>query len=378
MSVTRSPIFIVHVIHHLLIGGMENGLVNLINHLPRDQFRHAIVCVEDCSDFRQRIEREDVEVYAMHRSRIGVWRLRWRLLKLLSELKPDIVHSRNMSGLDALLPARCLGIKTIHSEHGFDVDDVRGRASKKAWLRRLHSPLVGRYVTVSCDLKRILIRESGIASRRVKQIYNGVDTDVFCPNARLGLHLLPIEWQREDLFIVGTVGRAQPIKDQATLVRAFAEVLGRGPWLQASLRLMIVGDGPALDALRQLAFDLGVEGRVWFTGARRDVSDLLQTMSLFVLPSLNEGISNTLLEAMACGLPVLATAVGGNVELLVENVVGSSFAPGDHGSLAAMICAYVKDPDRLRHHSLAARRRAVENFSLQSMVSSYQQVYESI
>ena len=125
LTVSKTPIFIVHVIHHLHTGGLENGLVNLINHLPRDRFRHAVVCVEDFSDFKQRIERDDVEVYAMHRSRIGVWRLRWRLLKLLSELKPDIVHSRNMSGLDALLPARSLGIKTIHSEHGYDVDDVR-------------------------------------------------------------------------------------------------------------------------------------------------------------------------------------------------------------------------------------------------------------
>ena len=378
LTVSKIPIFIVHVIHHLHTGGLENGLVNLINHLPRDRFRHAVVCVEDFSDFKQRIERDDVEVYAMHRSRIGVWRLRWRLLKLLSELKPDIVHSRNMSGLDALLPARSLGIKTIHSEHGFDVDDVRGQAKKKAWLRRLHSPLVGRYVTVSRDLERILIRESGIATQRVKQIYNGVDTDVFFPKARRCLHLLPIEWQREDLFIVGTVGRVQPIKDQATLIRAFAEVLRRNPIRLSKLGLIIVGDGPALDELRSLASDLGLAASVWFTGARHDIAALLQSMDLFVLPSLNEGISNTLLEAMACGLPVLATAVGGNVELLVENVVGSSFAPGDHGSLAAMICAYVEDPDRLRHHSAAARRRAVENFSLQAMVSSYQNVYESI
>ena len=357
---------------------MENGLVNLINHLSRHKFKHAIVCIEDFSDFRQRITRDDVEVYALHRTQIGVWRLRWRLLKLLFDLQPDIVHSRNMSGLDALLPARWLGIKTIHSEHGFDIDDVHGRAWKKAWLRRFHSPLIDRYVTVSRDLERILIQESGIASRRVKQIYNGVDTEVFYPKTERCLTKLPIEWQHQDLFVVGTIGRVQPIKDQATLVRAFAQVVQCGSRANVSLRLMVVGDGPALNDLRQLAFDIGVERFVWFTGARADVSDLLQTMNLFVLPSLNEGISNTLLEAMACGLPVLATAVGGNVELLVENVMGSSFSPGDHDSLAAMICAYIEDPERLRNHSAAARRRAVENFSLQAMVSSYQNVYESI
>ena len=378
MRVNGPQILIVHVIHHLVIGGMENGLVNLINHLPRERFRHAVVCVEDFSDFRQRIERDDVEVYAMHRSQIGAWRLRWRLLNLLSKLKPDIVHSRNLSGLDALLPARCLGIKTIHSEHGFDVGDVRGPATKTAWLRRLHSPLVGCYVTVSRDLARRLAVDAGIAPRRVKQIYNGVDTDVFQPRSDRCPDLLPIEWPREGLFVVGTVGRARPIKDQSTLLRAFAEVLQRGTAPREHLRLIIVGDGPALGSLRGLASELGVAASVWFTGARADVACLLQAMDLFVLPSLNEGISNTLLEAMACGLPVLATAVGGNVELLVENVVGGGFTPGDHGTLAAMINAYVEDPLRLRHHSAAARRRAVEKFSLQSMVSSYQRVYESI
>lgn len=125
------PLFVVHVIHHLVIGGMENGLVNLINHLPRERFRHAVICIEDFSDFRQRIERDDVEVYAMHRSKIGIWRLRWRLWRLLSQLKPDVVHTRNLSGLDALLPARLAGIKTLHSEHGFDVDDIGGRATRR-------------------------------------------------------------------------------------------------------------------------------------------------------------------------------------------------------------------------------------------------------
>jgi len=106
---------ILHVIHHLVIGGMENGLVNLINHMPRECFRHAVACIEGYSDFRQRITRPDTEVFALHRSNAGVWKIRKQLFQLCRRLQPQVVHSRNLSGLDALAPARFAGVRNcIH------------------------------------------------------------------------------------------------------------------------------------------------------------------------------------------------------------------------------------------------------------------------
>ncbi|MGS0753807.1 glycosyltransferase [Roseateles sp. GG27B] len=130
--------------------------------------------------------------------------------------------------------------------------------------------------------------------------------------------------------------------------------------------------------MRRLASELGITEQTWFAGARQDVAALLQTLDLFVLPSLNEGISNTLLEAMATGLPLLATAVGGNVELLTDGVVGSTFIPGDHCSLAVMISRYYLQPDLRAAQGAAARAHAVQSFSLQAMVSHYQAVYETL
>lgn len=372
------PLLIVHVIHHLVIGGMENGVVNLINRLPRDRFRHAVICIEDYSDFRQRIERDDVEVHALHRSKIGAWRLRWRLFALLRRLRPDIVHTRNLSGLDALLPARLAGIKTLHSEHGFDVDNLDGRAARPVLLRRLHSPLVRHYVAVSRDLSRLMTDRWGVAASRVTQIYNGVDTERFCPISPRRHDLLPPTLRGTELFVIGAVGRVRPIKDQSTLLRAFAAVLSRRPEWRARLRLAIVGDGPLLALLKEEAQALGVASLVWFAGARHDVSDLLQAMNLFVLPSLMEGISNTLLEAMATGVPVLATAVGGNVELLDEGTVGETFAVGDASALAAMIENYAGNAELCARHGAAARQRAVQRFSLQAMVAKYQDIYETL
>ena len=382
-----SPTLIVHVVHHLQIGGLENGVVNLINRLPQERFRHVVVCIEDFTDFSRRIERADVEVVAMHRSRVGVWRLRWQLLQLFRRLRPDIVHTRNLSGLDALLPARLAGARTLHSEHGFDVDNLTGGAFRPTLLRRLNAPLISRYVALSNDLRRVMCERWQIAPLRVRQIYNGVDTQKFTPSmpstrstrSTSARHdLLPLDLQAEGLFIVGTVGRVQAVKDQATLLRAFAAVLASIPESRWRLRLVLVGDGPLLPDLQQLARDLGIAELTWFAGARQDVAALLQSFDLFVLPSLNEGISNTLLEAMATGLPLLATAVGGNVELLTEGVVGSTFAPGDHCSLAVMISQYYLKPELRAEQGTAARAHAVQSFSLEAMVANYQAVYETL
>jgi sugar transferase (PEP-CTERM/EpsH1 system associated) len=369
---------VLHVIHQLAMGGMENNLVNLINRMPASGFRHAIACVEDFSDFRSRLVKPDVEVFALHRSRVGVQRLRLELFRLCRRLRPRIVHSRNRSGLDALLPARLAGVRyRVHGEHGWDVDDLRGESWKLILLRRLHSPLVSRYITVSKDLERYLTRRVGIAAGRVTQIYNGVDTERFAPAADKPVGLLPSSLAGPDLVVIGTVGRIQAVKDQATLLRAFAALRSARPESRPRLRLAIVGDGPLLGELRELARSLGVAETTWMPGALGNVPDVLRLLDVFVLPSLSEGISNTILEAMASRLPVLATARGGNVELVEEGQNGRLFEPGDVPALTRLLAEYLDDPARRRAHADTARRRALERFSLDAMVASYQAVYEA-
>ena len=163
--VGKQPPLIVHAIHHLIMGGLENGLINLINHMPRDRFRHAILCLDYFSEFRERLEREDVEVYAMHRKPGKDLASYWRLYKLFRELKPAIVHSRNLSGLDALLPATLAGVPCrIHGEHGWYDNDPDGSNRKYRLLRRLHRPMVNRYVALSSDLESYLQTHIGRAS----------------------------------------------------------------------------------------------------------------------------------------------------------------------------------------------------------------------
>ncbi|CAN7662439.1 TIGR03088 family PEP-CTERM/XrtA system glycosyltransferase [Pseudoduganella sp. LjRoot289] len=378
-AMERRPL-VLHVIHHLYIGGMENGLVNLINHMPADRYRHAILCVEDYSDFRLRITRPDVEVMALHRSRIGVWRMRLEMFKLFRRLKPAFIHSRNMSGLDALLPALLAGVPhRIHGEHGWDVHDLDGRAFKPALLRRLHAPLVSRYITVSQDLARYLGRRVGVSGRRISQVYNGVDMARFAPlRDRSALPPGFAGHEAEGTVVIGTVGRAQAVKDQATLLRAFARLVEDEPGLGAALRLVLVGDGPKLRPLQALAQELGIAQQTWFAGASSEVPRMLAALDVFVLPSLSEGISNTILEAMASGLPVLATAVGGNVELVRAGEEGAFFEPGDVAGLARLMGVYSGDAALRRAHGAAARAGALARYSMPAMVSNYMAVYDGL
>ena len=378
MSSAPRPL-VLHVIHHLVIGGMENGLVNLINHMPPDRYAHAIACVEDFSSFRNRITRPGVEVFALRRSQIGVWGLRRALYRLCRKVKPTIVHTRNLSGLDALLPAFLAGVPhRVHGEHGWDISDLHGTQRRSTWLRQLHSPLVDRYVAVSRHIESFLNTRVGVRPARIAQIHNGVDTRRFTPGTTRARLELPPSFHREGVVIIGTVGRLQSVKDQATLIRAFAQLAVRNPAVAESARLLVIGDGPLKAELMQLAAALAVVDRVHFTGALDDVPSALASLDLFVLPSLNEGISNTILEAMATGLPVVASAVGGNVELVDAGVTGRLFAARDVDALASLLCEYVADPALRDAHGRCARQSALDRFSLESMVSRYAELYDTL
>lgn len=380
MSTAAPPPLVAHVIHHLVTGGMENGLVNIVNNMPAGTFRHMIVCVEDASEFRKRIRREDVRVLELHRSKIGPWRLRKALYDGFREWRPAIVHSRGLSGLDALIPAKLAGVAhTVHGEHGWDVSDIDGKRWKPKLLRKLHSPFVERYVTVSEDLKNFLISRVGIGANRISAICNGVDTERFQPSATPDLEWLPQSFRGSDLVRFGTVGRLQPVKDQATLIRALALAIKSSPSdLAPRLRLIIVGDGPLREELAGLAESLGVSRQVFFAGDRNDVPRVLQSFDAFALSSLNEGISNTILEAMATGLPLIVTGVGGNVELVPGGEIGAHFAAGDTGALASLLISYGWNEELRSVQGQAARQRALHRYSLTGMVFAYQSLYEQL
>ncbi|PLX63024.1 TIGR03088 family PEP-CTERM/XrtA system glycosyltransferase [Sedimenticola selenatireducens] len=375
-----SPPLIAHVIHHLWIGGLENGLINLINRIPKERYRHAIIFMDDFSDFRDRLQRDDVQVIAIHKKPGRDPVAKWRLFKLFRALQPSILHSRNLSGLDALLPAYMAGIKhRVNGEHGRDIDDLDGSNKKLQLLRRLHRPLVNRYIPLSQDLERYLKEKIGVDSAHITQIYNGVDTDRFKPSPGVRPCLPANEGFTDDKsIIIGTVGRVQSVKDQMNLAEGFIQLLEKHPDLKKTARLVMIGDGPLRESVLERLNEAGYANLVWAPGPRDDVHTLLPAMDLFVLPSLAEGISNTLLEAMSSGLPVIATAVGGNPELVVDGKTGTLIPAADSQALANALAHYLWNRELLKTHGTAARERIEERFSITAMVEQYIGVYDQM
>ncbi len=375
---SQAPL-VAHVIHHLVMGGLENGLVNLINRMPAKRYRHAIICMTRYSDFRNRIESPNVEVFALNRKDGRDWAALARLFRLIRKLNPAIVHSRGMSGLDSMLPALLNGVSArIHGEHGRDIDDLDGNNRKGQWVRRLHRPLVSHYIALSKDLESYLEKKIGVPKRHVTQIYNGVDCQNFRP-ASSGRVPLPISGFANDTsFIIGTVGRMQAVKDQANLTRAFILLTSMLPEKKDQLRLVMVGDGPLRSQCEKLLDCAGLRHLAWLPGARDDVVDFMRGMDLFVLPSLAEGISNTILEAMACGLPVIATQVGGNPELVEEGITGNLIPAANPNALAEAMVPYLLKSGLGANRGRAGRIRTESRFSIESMVDSYMLVYDRV
>jgi sugar transferase (PEP-CTERM/EpsH1 system associated) len=371
---------IVHIVHRFDTGGMENGMVNLFNTLPPQRYRHTVVALTDYSDFRQRITAQPVEFHALHRPPghgLG-WTVRlWRLLR---QLKSDLVHTRNLAALEAQFVAAAAGVHaTVHGEHGRDVFDLHGRNWKYNLLRRAARSFVSNYIAVSRDLESWLRQTVRVPPRKLHQIYNGVDSVKFHPRAGARPAVLPPGFADAGSTVFGSVGRMVEVKDYPMLTRAFIKVLQQSPERAAQARLVIVGDGPARAACMELLAQAGMAHLAWLPGERHDIAELMQAFDVFVLPSKNEGISNTILEALASGLPVIATAVGGNVELVEDGVTGRLVPAGDAENMAQALLGYLGDPEaqsRIVRQGDNARRQAEQRYSIPAMAEAYAAVYD--
>lgn len=377
MEIRHTPLLIVHIIHRLHIGGLENGLVNLINNMDEEKFRHVVICMTEYTDFRYRFNRE-VPCYALHKKEGQDFAVFLRLWRLLREIQPDIVHTRNIGTLECVVPAVLSGVGVrLHGEHGRDINDLHGENRKHNYLRKFVSPWIYSFIALSKDLESWLKHAVGITPEKVIQIYNGVDTKKFRPQLTDMRIKSLADFDNRDSVIIGTVGRMRREKDPLNLVNAFIRLADSMPEYKDKLCLHMLGDGELYNEVKQTLDDAGYLDNAWLPGARNDVSELMQNMDMFVLPSKGEGISNTILEAMACGLPVIATNVGGNPELVVDGETGCLVPSCDSAALADAIAMYMQTPELLSKHGAAGRDRVLSNFSMKNMVDSYTNLYEA-
>jgi len=366
---------VVHIVFRFDYGGLENGVVNVLRGLAGDELRHAVVALTEATEFADRLP-NNVDVHSIGKQPGKDPRAYARLFRLLRQLKPRIVHSRNVGTIDCALVAFMARVPVrIHSEHGWDIFDPDGASPKYRWIRRLMNPFIHRFVTVSEDLAQWLENTVGIARGKIECLRNGVDTGRFSPQGDGSDTVLPEALRGEENVVVGSVTRFSAIKDPLNLINAFHSIVQQATESVQKPVLVMAGAGELLSDAREVLKKSDLEARSWLPGARDDIPQLMRAMDVFVLGSLREGISNTILEAMACGLPIVACNTGGNPELVAEGVNGFLVPPGDAEALSVALGRYIDDPELRQRHGLESRRRAEREFSMAVMIQRYRSLY---
>jgi sugar transferase (PEP-CTERM/EpsH1 system associated) len=361
---------VLHVISCMGRGGAEMGILKLIAGLG-GEFEHRICSTRGFdADFVQSSFSEG-KMYVAGSAELKLQFPLFRLARIMREYRPHIVHTRNWGALEAVAAAKLASVPVVvHSEHGYEVDMFAGLPMRRRLFRRAAYAMTDAIFAVTRELRDFHARQAWIRPERMGVMYNGVDTQRFAPCEKTRTATRKELGMPEDAFVVGTVGRLVPIKDHQTLLKAAGMLSAKG----IDVRVLLVGSGPERERLQATAAS-ALEGRVCFAGDSDRVPELLNAMDVFVLPSLREGMSNTLLEAMACGLPVLASNVGGNPEIIENNHNGSLFAPGDVEWLANKLQLLASNPSLIHELGTAARNRAIESFSLSRMLELYRSFY---
>lgn len=350
---------IAHVTQGLDVGGQEKLLVEFARHADRRRFELFVIVLGGRGTLAAALEDLGCTVLTLDEPtglRPGLVR---RLARLLRTQRIDVVHTHDDRPLlYGMIAAWWAGVRRrIHTHHHGAVPYItRRQRVLQGWAARL----CDRFVCVSHDSARYAVA-LGVAAARVLTLHNGIDLERF-----------PFTGPRADGPAV-TVARLSPEKDVANLLRAAREVVAAAP----EFRLEIAGDGPCREELLRLTGELSLTGRVRFLGEVRDVSTLLGGARLFVLPSQTEGVSLTILEAMARGLPVVATHVGGNPEVVIAEETGLLVPARDPAALAAALLRVHRDAEMARRLGEAGRHRAETLFDVRHMVACYEALYEA-
>jgi sugar transferase (PEP-CTERM/EpsH1 system associated) len=364
-----------HVVNVLSLSGMEHGVIKQVNRLDAARFAPSICCLAFQRDETRAVLNPRVPVRELRKAAGRNLGLVPRLAACFRRERVDIVHSHNWQTFFYTVAAAALARVPlrVHGLHGREAEPPSARQIRLSrWLAR-H---VSRLLAVSGDLGRELVTAWGVPAERVSVIANGVDLDGF---ARPG----PVEALRETLGlapehrVIMSVGGLRPVKDYPTLIRAFARVRAVRP----EARLVIVGGergGGNQGELEALAVSLGVGPMVLFPGVRQDINDLLALSDVYVNSSVFEGMSNTILEAMAASRPVVATDVGGNPELVRDGISGYLVPPRDPSALAGRLVDLLADPSLAKAQGAAGRALVESEHAIGRMVTAYEDCYEDL
>ncbi len=351
-------------------GGAEKALVDLARGLDRRRYAVSVCATRSVGNYQPLLDAAGIPCVVLNRqSRRDLYKL-GGLVQVLRRQRVHILHAHLFgSNTWARLLGTLAGVPVIIAhEHG------SAKAGHEIWLDRLLYRLGDAVVVPSEASKRFLIEREHLPARAVSVVYNGVDTAQFARHESVAVLRRALDLDPAAVLI-GSVGRLSADKGgQDSLIQALAQVRQTQP----QVGLVFVGDGPLRPDLEALAAQLGLGSTVQFTGVRPDVARLLGALDLFVLPSLHEALPIAVLEAMAVGLPVVTTRVGGVPEVVQDGRNGLLVPPGDSAALAAALLRLVSDPGYAATLGAAGQARVRAEFTLEAMVAQVDQLYRRL
>lgn len=368
----KEKINIMHILHSFEAGGLEEVVINLINNLNLNLFNVCVCSLTKGGAFKNRISTK-IKIFELNKKEGNDYLIPFRLMKLFKQEKIQIVHTHNWGTLcEGAVGAKLAHIPIIiHQEHGTLISVIKNKKRRRLTIKFLFNYIENQVIAVSNALKQAIIEFLNIDKSKIITIHNGIQIDKFdiiidktSKRKELGL--------TDDDIVVGTIGRLVPVKNQKVLIQAIKYLLNRLP----KIKLILIGKGPLEEELKTFTQNLNLTNKVLFLGQRNDIPELLKIMDVFTLPSLHEGISITLLEAMASGLPVVATDVGGNPEVVINGKTGILIPPNDHIKLAEAINDIIQDKNKATLYACTAKMQIKNKFSLEKMVNKYENLYK--
>ena len=359
---------VMQLINTLEFGGAESLALTISSYLNKSETCRASICglFGGKGPLADIAEKNAITVRYFDERKKSRLEVMWELYRLLRRQQVNLMQVHGVYLLQyAALPALLAGTKIFYTEH------AKYTLSKSSMWRRKSrylSLFAKRVVCVSNDMKNFLVDNIGIKPSRIEVIHNGVDLSSF--NV---FHLKSDAERENEGLVIGTVARLSEPKDHGNLLRAFALVLKKIP----KVRLMLVGDGDLRADIEFMIRELGIEENVEMLGRRGDIPELLATMDIFVLPSKREGFPISILEAMACGKPVVATDVGGVSEIISNREDGIIVQPEDHESLAAALLQLLEDERFRKGLGSKAFDKALSSFGEEVMMKKYMNLFTS-
>lgn len=360
-------------VHGLPIGGTEVLVDRLIRRLS-DRYRFVVACLDDVGELGQRLIDDGYELHQLGRRPGFDWGCVRRLAGRVRDAGAQLVHAHQYTPYAYITAARLLGGRppVLFTEHGRFHPDVS--SAKRRMFNRLLTSRHDRLVAVGGAVKRALVEKEGLPAERIEVVYNGVASQPASISAERRAEIRREFGAAEGDFVVLQVARLDPIKDHSTALKALAEAVGQEP----CIRLALVGDGPERLAIERQLADLRLQPSVAMLGQRSDVAELLAAADAFLLTSVSEGVPVTIIEAMAAGLPVISTRVGGVPEVIDDGDSGLLASAGDATALGAAMVRLARDANLRARLAARGRERVALRFSEEPMMQRYDDLYAEL